>query len=101
MKSLRVVVGTIGGTLLMFWLGTMSGSAGQSVTSHENFDLPTATVSEEDLPPIGVEPAERLIDRYGNTVERAVTDYRIDHRGDVYERHSPNTALPKLARAET
>jgi hypothetical protein len=37
-----------------------------------------------------------LVDRYGNEVERAVGEYRIDYRGEVYERHSPQTALPRL-----
>lgn len=36
------------------------------------------------------------IDRYGNEVERAVTDYRLDSHGDIYERHSPQTEVPRL-----
>jgi hypothetical protein len=39
-----------------------------------------------------------LVDRYGNEVERAVGEYHIDYRGEVFERHSPQTALPKLAK---
>jgi hypothetical protein len=33
------------------------------------------------------------LDRYGNPIERAVGDYRTDPRGDVYERHAPDTAV--------
>jgi hypothetical protein len=35
---------------------------------------------------------------YGNEVEDAMSDYRIDHDGDLYERHAPHTALPEPAR---
>ena len=47
-----------------------------------------------------VEPGDSLeprTDLLGNEVENAVADYRIDLGGDVYERHSPETAVLKLA----
>jgi hypothetical protein len=36
------------------------------------------------------------IDVLGNEIENAVADYRVDLGGDVYERHSPETAVPRL-----
>jgi len=36
------------------------------------------------------------IDVFGNEVDEAVGDYRVDARGDLYERHSPDTEVPKL-----
>jgi hypothetical protein len=36
------------------------------------------------------------VDLYGNEVEEAVGDYRIDIRGDIYERHSPDTEVTQL-----
>lgn len=36
------------------------------------------------------------LDLLGNEVEDAVADYRVDLGGAVYERHSPETAVPKL-----
>jgi hypothetical protein len=36
------------------------------------------------------------IDLYGNPIDRAVTDYRVDPRGALYERHAPDTAVLKL-----
>ena len=39
---------------------------------------------------------EPRLDLLGNEVEDAVADYRIDLGGDVYERHSPETAVPRL-----
>ena len=37
--------------------------------------------------------AEPRLDLYGNEVDDAVSDYRVDPRGDLYERHSPDTAM--------
>jgi len=36
------------------------------------------------------------IDVFGNEIDEAVGDYRVDMRGDLYERHSPDTEVPKL-----
>lgn len=36
------------------------------------------------------------VDLLGNEIEDAVADYRVDLGGDVYERHSPETAVPRL-----
>ena len=41
--------------------------------------------------------AEPRRDLYGNEIEDAVGDYRIDRRGDIYERHSPDTEVTQLA----
>jgi hypothetical protein len=35
-------------------------------------------------------------DLFGNQIDEAVGDYRIDPRGDMYEQHAPDTALLKL-----
>jgi hypothetical protein len=50
-----------------------------------------------DRPGVEVEDsAEPRVDLFGNEVENAVADYRIDRGGAVYERHSPETAVPRL-----
>jgi hypothetical protein len=36
------------------------------------------------------------VDLNGNEIDDAVGDYRIDERGELYERHAPDTALPHL-----
>jgi len=41
-------------------------------------------------------PDADAIDVFGNEVEEAVCDYRVDVRGDLYERHSPETEVPRL-----
>jgi hypothetical protein len=41
------------------------------------------------------------LDQYGNEIEEAVGDYRLDVQGEMYELHSPETALPHLGRPST
>ena len=41
-------------------------------------------------------PGPRL-DVFGNPIDEAMGDYRIDGRGDIYERHAPDTAVLKLS----
>lgn len=47
------------------------------------------------------EPPDPRFDLFGNEIEEAVADYRIDLRGGLYERHSPDTAVPKLGSPKT
>ena len=54
------------------------------------FDSSTAVTERAQNP-------EPRIDRYGNEIEEAVGDYRIDPGGDVYESHSPDTAVTRLS----
>ena len=37
------------------------------------------------------------VDAYGNEVTDAVAEYSLDPAGDLYELHSPQTELPRLA----
>jgi hypothetical protein len=41
--------------------------------------------------------AEPRVDLNGNEIDEAVGDYRVDTRGDMYERHAPDTALLHLS----
>ena len=52
-------------------------------------------VLEFGEPSFPEENDSRRMDRYGNQIETAIGDYRIDPRGDIYERHSPDTAVPR------
>ena len=56
--------------------------------------LPASAHTTEN-PWIGVitDPPEPQLDLYGNEVNRAMGDYRIDPRGNLYEFHAPHTAL--------
>jgi hypothetical protein len=42
-----------------------------------------------------------LLDLYGNEVTDAVAKYRFDSSGSLYELHSPQTEVPKLAPPKT
>ncbi len=95
-------------------LGALTGVAGMGVSAGASgpakwnsglfsgdpiseLDEPTeAQMADDDLPP-GDE--NQLFDVYGNEIESASEDYRIDPRGEMYERHSPDTALPRLGAA--
>jgi hypothetical protein len=41
------------------------------------------------------------VDAYGNEVSSAVAEYSLDAAGDPYERHSPQTELPRLGAPES
>ena len=43
----------------------------------------------------------KRVDLYGNEIEAAVGEYRIDLSGEMYEAHSPHTALPELGSPST
>src|SRR5258706_10906623 len=42
---------------------------------------------------------ERRVDLNGNEIDDAVGDYRVDGRGELYELHAPDVALPHLGSA--
>lgn len=44
--------------------------------------------------------AEPRVDLNGNEIDVAVGDYRVDRRGEMYERHAPDTALIHLSAPE-
>jgi hypothetical protein len=44
---------------------------------------------------------DQRFDLFGNEIEEAVEDYRLDLRGGLYERHSPETAVAKLGSPST
>ena len=48
-----------------------------------------------------VRGSDPRVDRYGNPVSKAVGDYRVGPRGNLYERHAPDTALLKLTPPST
>ena len=40
-------------------------------------------------------PVDR-VDLFGNNIDAAVNDYRVDPRGELYERHAPDTEVLRL-----
>ena len=47
------------------------------------------------------ERREPEVDLFGNEIEEAIADYRVDLRGTIYERHSPETAVSRLGSPST
>lgn len=59
-----------------------------------------SAVTDENYTPEKGGRAQRL-DRFGNRIDRAFGDYRVDPRGELFEWHSPNTAVSRLADPST
>lgn len=59
--------------------------------------LASPTVAERPAIPRGLaaEDAPR-VDVYGNEIEEAVGEYRVDGTGDLYETHAPDTEVTRL-----
>ena len=57
-----------------------------------------ATIVPEPVPDLvrdqDFEPSRT--DVLGNQIDDALGDYRVDTRGDIYERHSPETEVARL-----
>ena len=51
----------------------------------------------EDLMGESGDADEVRVDLYGNEIESAVSDYRVDFQGDLYESHAPEVAVAELA----
>ena len=66
---------------------------GGDTTSVLDIGAPTLPQPDDDW-------AEPRVDLNGNEVDPAVGDYRVDRRGDMYERHAPDTALIHLSAPE-
>jgi hypothetical protein len=60
---------------------------------------PTAGIEELTVPRgnSGSGLEDEAIDVYGNEVTAAVATYKLDATGTLYELHSPQTELPRLA----
>ena len=89
------------GLSMLFGISTMWTK--QSATQQPRVIAPAAaiTTSVSDsapraLPARDDDWAEPRVDLNGNEIDEAVSDYRVDGRGEMYERHAPDTALLHL-----
>ncbi len=62
-----------------------------------SISIPLVEGVAEDATAIADPYTESQFDMYGNQIDEAVGDYRVDPRGDLYEEHSPDTALLELS----
>ena len=105
MKKLRIVIGLIWVLSLVagrgMWLSTSASQVAATSAEITALTVPsgggvTGVSSVEQ----NVSPDPR-VDLLGNEIEDAVADYRIDLGGDVYETHSPDTAVARLGSPST
>ena len=92
-NAVRLVVVTIWITIVLVTRGIWTASA-LPISYPESLGDSSITVPDYRVN----DPERPRMDRYGNEIENAVVDYRIDVRGDLYERHAPGTALPERRR---
>jgi hypothetical protein len=78
--------------------GVMHADAAALSTARMPLTAPHISMTEpqEYGPADELEGRDAGFDLYGNQIEKAVTDYRIDVRGELYERHAPETEIPRL-----
>lgn len=94
----RVIVGVLWLVILVAVAGAWSAGARAARAAQRPIAAPTEPAAGQRQP-ISLrddlaDPSR--IDLYGNEVEPAVTEYRIDFQGDLYESHSPDTAITEL-----
>ena len=69
--------------------------AGQTETTSISIPL-VEDAAAEKAAPAADSYTQPQFDVYGNQIDEAVGEYRVDPRGDLYEQHSPDTAILKL-----
>jgi hypothetical protein len=106
MTAARAMIGLI--AVLSLFVGRATGAshpvAPQAPAAFRDEVRASATIDFEDLasiPGLDVQAADELLDPphydvYGNEVQEAVGDYRIDPAGGMYESHSPDTEVAHL-----
>jgi len=96
----RVIVGLLWVTILIVLAGRWQGAQARHDIRAFAPSSTTATAVLDDLTysqGSGRDAASPpRFDLYGNEIEDAVGDYRIDVRGHIYERHSPDTEVTRL-----
>jgi hypothetical protein len=94
---------TAAAVILTLCLFGVRYDVGSSLQSDRRFRPETAsrsdrgaTIRHAPTGDVDDAPAEGAQDLYGNEVSDAVTTYKIDGEGSLYEVHSPRTGLPHL-----
>src|SRR5690349_21420394 len=90
-------------TVAIVWvIALLSGwAAWKHATSTGPFpNVGTSMQSSSTTPSVARQPRIPRIDMYGNDIEDAYAEYRVRVDGDMYERHSPRSAMPRPGRPE-
>ena len=78
------------------WTPRVSAVPRTATIETTSISIPLVEGAAEDASAIADPYTQPQFDVYGNQIDDAVGDYRIDPRGDLYEQHSPDTALLTL-----
>jgi hypothetical protein len=99
MKALRWILAAIWivafftGRAVFDFSGTVSDLAAERRVAPAPVSIAAPTLQPRER------PRGPHIDLYGTPIDKAVTDYRVDPRGELYEHHAPDTAVLKLPSA--
>ena len=79
--------------LLLVAVAALAFAAGAHLTSRP---VISSLSRPQVVPAARLAAADEDVDAYGNEVTNAVAEYSLDSAGALYERHSPQTELPRL-----
>lgn len=89
----RVVIGAL---VILAGLAGHEYRVKQAVVTTRVTSTQIASPTVTDVPAVSRGLDTPRVDVYGNEVEDAVGDYRVDGTGDLYETHSPDTEVTRL-----
>ena len=90
----------LGVVALVILVGVGSLMTHRGVTSTRSIGAGDITLAASDVVPAPRQTATtdgEAVDLYGNEVSDAIATYSLDPAGSLYELHSPQTELPRLA----
>jgi hypothetical protein len=94
MTSIRVTAGSFFTVGLLMAAGVWSAGS----TTWRLFD--TGPLPVQRTTPTSSLDRDPRLDVYGNPIEPAVNEYRLDWRGALYERNTPDTEIARLGDPE-
>jgi hypothetical protein len=93
----RVVIGVIWVLSLLLGRGVWHSASFPASSAVAISDTTSVSDGEGgESSSVGNDRQQPQFDLFGNEVEPAMADYRVDRRGAMYERHAPETAVPRL-----
>ncbi len=78
------------------WSPGVSAVPENRQTETTSISIPLVEDAAAEAAPTADSYIQPQFDVYGNQIDEAVGEYRVDPRGDLYEQHSPDTAILKL-----
>ena len=94
MNFTRVLIGAL--VIALAVIDHEYSAAGAVRTHVTSSPLASPAISDTPARPQALSNDAPQVDVYGNEVEEAVGDYRVDATGDLYETHSPDTEVTRL-----